>query len=66
MVGFYSMGLLGEILEVFNLGLDESRDCSVVLEILTALSKSTRFSLALNFLGKDEKRAVSLMPEIIV
>ncbi len=54
------MGLLGEILEVFNICLDESGDCNAVLEILMELSKSSRFRLALSFLGKDEKRAVGL------
>ena len=55
------MGLLGEIVEVFNLCMDTTatRDCSAIIEILTSLSKSLRFSLALNFLGKDEKKAVS-------
>lgn len=55
------MGLLGEILEVFNRCFDETEDSSRVVEILTELTKSSRFSLALNFLGKDEKRAVSLL-----
>ena len=60
------MGLLGEILEVLNLCLEEeARDYTAVLEILMELSKSSRFSLALNFLGRAEKKAVSLLASIV-
>lgn len=65
-----SMGLLGEFLEVLNqcypqaedTGKDAeaaSKDTEAVMEVLTELSRSSRFGLAVTFLGSSEKRAVS-------
>lgn len=53
------MGLLGEFLEVLNLQfVDDNSD--VIMDTLKELSRSSRFSLALSFLGKGEKKAVSI------
>lgn len=59
MYHLYSMGLLGEFLEVLNLCfVNEHTDA--ILGILKDLSKSSRFGLAMNFLGRSEKKAVSI------
>jgi hypothetical protein len=52
------MGLLGEFLTVLNLGLTQAGDFDIVVDILKQLGECSRFSLALGFLSKDEKKAV--------
>ena len=60
LVFLLSMGLLGEFLQVLNSGFAENReDTDAVLDILQQLSRSSRFGLAVNFLSRDEKKAVS-------
>ena len=56
----HSMGLLGEFLEVLNQCFSQTEDDSeAVVELLTELSRSSRFGLAMTFLGSSEKKAVS-------
>ena len=53
------MGLLGEFLLVLNLCFAPSKDTDATLDILKQLTRSSRFGLAVNFLSKSEKAAVS-------
>ena len=56
---YFSMGLLGEMMVILNCCfVAEDRD--VVMEILTVLSRSLRFSLSLTFLVQAERKAVRL------
>lgn len=52
------MGLLGEFLTVLNLCFT-TEDSDAVIKILRQLSACSRFKLALGFLKKDQKKAVS-------
>lgn len=55
------MGLLGEFLVILNLSFVKTEDRDPIMEILRELSRSSRFSLALSFLGKDERKAVRVL-----
>lgn len=55
------MGLLGEFLVILNLCFVKTEDRDPIMEILRELSRSSRFSLALGFLGKDERKAVRVL-----
>lgn len=54
------MGLLGEFLLALNDAFQES-DIAEVISILEHLSKTSRFSLSVDFLGQKEQQAVSYL-----
>ena len=56
------MGVLGEIIVTLNASYEED-DAAIVINLLKCLPKCSRFSLALDFISKQERQSATELME---